>query len=423
MKKLLGIVFAALVMAVPVAALGQVEANAGSMKLGMHFDTTFRWSPESQKNPDLDEIHWVGYESVTGQDVFLELTGKLGDRISYKILEGLVWEAWVPDFNPGTRTVDIYVRPIPLALPFEAYADFKIMDQLKFRFGKHLTPTLLANTGVHQMKIIHTANAPLIAETSSNFGPTGLNELLSVTASAGNFPRVPLPLSVTGASAMLTFGGLEITYTLFDEWLENEDFGPYQINWGDQGYDFNKTKGGNVALGYNGQLGPGKLMARGFYFDELTDVNPGIAAVIHNVRDSGWGLGMMYDADNFFLGGEYTTSTLDYKSGVTFPDDKNTWSGYYVILGGRFSAFEILYRLDYIDLNNFKSGDFVAGLGSDPDIKTFDTETWHTIGVNYLVNDQSSVGLNYVIRAPEQAEDLNYPNTNEFVLIMEIDLL
>jgi len=418
MKKLAGLIFALLIFVAPLAIYAQVEATAGSMKIGAHLDTTFRWSPESNKDPAIDEIYWKGYESVTGQDLFLEITGKIGDRVSYKILEGLVWETWNPGITTyvvGAPDLDIYVKPNAYAYPLEAYAEFKVIDQLKFRFGKQLTPTLLANTGVHQMDVIHTANPPLIAQNSSSTGPIGINELLVATT---GWSKVPLPLSVTGAAAILSFSGVEINYTLFDEWLQTT------TTVGDLGYDsLNKTKGGNVAVSYNGSVGPGKLAVRGFYFDEATELGPSSA---EHADDSGWGAGAMYNADKWFVGGEYTSSTLKTDSDVK--PNKNTWSGYYVTVGGKFSSIQPVYRLDFVDYTNLKDSYYATAK-----LSSFDTEMWHTIGVNYLVNDNVTVGLDYVIKSPEKGkadvdadglmEKVDYPNANELVLMVEVDLL
>ena len=52
-----------------------------------------------------------------------------------------------------------------------------------------------------------------------------------------------------------------------------------------------------------------------------------------------------------------------------------------------------------------------------------DTEVWNTIGVNYLFNDQVTVGLDYVMKSPQKIKHATYPNTNELVLITELDLL
>ena len=285
--------------------------------------------------------------------------------------------------------------PAASAAPQEAYLDFKIINQLKFRFGKQVVPTLLANTPVHDMGVVHTALQPLIAENSSSSGPVGVDELLWDSITGGIFPKVPLPLSVTGATVIISFMGLEINYTLFDNWLEPAGFlSPYLVSWGDKGYDFNKTKGGNVALTYKGQVGPGKLAARAFYFDEDTELVPHGGFPIAD--DSGWGFGVMYNADKWFLAGEYAASVLKYKKAPVpgVGSKSNVWFGYYVALGGKFNSVKPVYRFDSIDYGNQNSsvfGPLNPGLPRKA-VNQCDTEMWHTIGVNYLFNDQVTVG-------------------------------
>jgi len=431
MKKLPGIVFAAVLFA-PMVAFAQVESTAGSMKIGAHLDVSYRLSNESNKNPEADELAWAGYDSVTMQDVFLELSGAIGDRVSYKVLQGLIREQWSPPqalLTGAGTTINFFIQPQAQSLPLEAYVDLRILDQIKLRFGKQIVPTIIANTGVHQMKIIHTVNPPLIAQTSTSVGPLGINELLSVSATRGQFPKVPLPLSVTGAAVIVAISGMELSYTLYDQWLQPEN-AVIGVSWGDSLFDFNKTRGGNAALSYNGPAGSGKLNARIFYTDEDSEVDPAAVPAADHVKSTAWGAGMFYNADKFFLGGEYANSTLKYNNDTT--PNTNTWSGYYLAAGAEFSSLEIVYRFDSIDYNNLKNSDF-ATTPAPFKPSSVDTETWHTIAVNYLVNDQTTVGLNYVIKTPEKGmyydtaagdyDELKYPNSDELSLLVEVDLL
>ena len=108
LEKLRVILFALLMLAAPLLIKAQVESTAGSMKIGVHFDATYDYSPESLADPDPHQFAWEGNNSVTGQDLFVELTGKVGDRVSYKVLEGLVWETAAASFTgvPGTMQIE-----------------------------------------------------------------------------------------------------------------------------------------------------------------------------------------------------------------------------------------------------------------------------------------------------------------------------
>lgn len=408
MKKMPGILIAFLALAAPMVTQAQVESIAGSLKIGAHIDAAYRWSGESKKNPvfgsDSWEIHWPGYDSVNMGDVYVELAGNIGDRVSFKILEGLVSDHVTTSFTspglPGSGpTLDIRNKPDLKPFTLEAYIDVKVIDQLKFRVGKQITPTLLANTGVHKSSVLHTANYPLIAN-----GVVGFNQVL--VGDAVGFSRLDMPASVTGAALILEFFGAEFSATMFDGWLLPDYLGagdPFM-------YDFNKTKGGNFALGYSGELGPGKLCARGFYFEELSEVTPGLS----KFRTRGWGLGATYTHASFFVAAEYANSTQSLDQ-VPAPNQNNWW-GAYVTVAGRFNGIEPVYRFDYVDYSDW-------GNDQSTGIDSYDTETWHTIGVNYWLNDRAMLGLDYVIKVPETAKYAKYPTINELVIFVEVDTL
>jgi len=365
---------ALLIFAAPMAMYAQVEAVAGSLKIGVHLDTSYQWSGESKKNPklyyDSVDVHWPGYDSVNIGDVALEVAGKVGDRISFKVLEALVTQTSVASLDASMLgagpTLDIHNEVDTHAVTLEAYIDVKIIDQLKIRVGKQLTPTLLANTGIHQANVFHSANAPLIANRT-----VGFNEIM-VDGAIPIPTKFDAPDYVTGAAIIASFSGAELSYTWFDGWLL-----PAADGVGDLGFDFNKTKGGNVALGYSGEVGPGKLAARAFYFDELSEVTPNVP----KIRTQGWGLGASYTHTNFFVAAEYTNDTLSIDKNIIPAPGKNdnNWWGYYITVAGKFSGIEPHYRFDYVDYTDWNNN-------AIPDITSYDTEMWNTIGVNYWFN-------------------------------------
>ena len=177
MKKILGIMLAIVFFAAPALTFAQVDAAAGSIKMGVHLDVSYLLSGESNEDPDEDEIGWTGYDSVNLQDVIIELNGKVGDRISFLIIQALVVENWTanvvdPVAGVSGPVIDIHKDLAVPPIPLEAWINFKIIDQLGFKFGKQITPTLVANTGAHVAAVIHTVNPPLIAQNS--FGLSGL---------------------------------------------------------------------------------------------------------------------------------------------------------------------------------------------------------------------------------------------------------
>ena len=394
MKKLLGLMFALVLIAAPLATYAQVEANAGSMKLGVHMDIDYLWSQNNQHQPTGHELGWEGYDSFTAENLDLEVTGKVGDRVSYKILEALVYS--YPSAGHSGEVVSIMTAPRVYALPLEAYTDLKVIDQLKFRIGKQMAPTLIANTPVHMANMAFTTNMPLIANDALGNHPMAFNEYW-------NWERTPLLGSVTGLSTIVSFSGLELNWTIFDSWFSD----------GDYLYDYDKRKGNNIALTYAGEVGPGKLTARGFWNSESQEEGTG---AYHPVTNSAWGLGMMYNANKFFLGAEYANSTLTYAKKRWDDKRANTWQGAYVVIGGTFSSIQPVYRFDYIDVTSLTNHEI-------HNITSFDTEIWHTFALNYKVNDNVTLGLDYVVKCPEQEKHYNYPMINEFSFMTELNTL
>jgi len=450
MKKLLAILFGIVVFVAPmIMSAQQIESGGGSMKIGVHINASYRWSGEDNKHPEPDEIGWYGYDTFSAGDIMIEITGKIGDRVSYKILQGLVFEDFMilsPEtdllkqpFGPG-QTGTIVATPKSTATqslfvqPMEAYIDLKVIDQLKVRIAKSVAPTLLANTGVHQAKVIHTANPPLIANRVMGFNEMLVNKALTPIAGGIVYPgffRVPLPLNVSGAGVIVNpIEGVELEYKAYNEWFNGgagNILGLKLIeSTADLGFDYNRTKGWDLALTLAHDIGPGKLTARGFYFDEYIDLHNLNFQLVPiepplNGRNFGWGAGFNYEAKKFFFGGEYATDTLAWsEKPVDFDKKSNTWSGFYAQVGGRFGAIQPVYRYDFIDYTNLKKDDIKW---EDIDIESFDTETWHTFGVNYLLNDHYTAGINYVIKKPEEMKDVNYPNVNEVIVWSELDLL
>ena len=148
------------------------------MKIGVHMDIDYLWSQSNQHQPTDKEFGWEGYSSITGENLDLEVTGKIGDRVSYKVLEALVY-SYPEWYNDGPGKVSyIYTEAEAEAIPLEAYVDLKVMDQLKFRIGKQMTPTLLANTPVHMANTAFTTNMPLIANDALGVHQVGYNDVI-----------------------------------------------------------------------------------------------------------------------------------------------------------------------------------------------------------------------------------------------------
>ena len=214
---------------------------------------------------------------------------------------------------------------------------------------------------------------------------------------------------------------MELSWTLFDSWLD------YSGGWGfesdDYGYDWDKSKGNNLALTYAGEVGPGKLTARAFWNDESVSFSHEDLGYVNPVDNSSWGLGAMYNAKNFFLGAEYANDTVSLAKKEwpmmmsPHPTEHNGWQGCYVVVGGNFSSFQPVYRFDWIDYSSLSKEQIGKFFHSA------ETESWHTFAVNYKVNDNMTLALDYVIKAPSEPKHINYPMINELSVMAELNTL
>ena len=411
MKKVVGLILA-LMLLIPVGLYAQVEAAAGSITIGVHFDAAFRYSGKDENkvwrdiddDGTLDQEDWNGYETFNGEALILALSGKIGDKVNWRFQEAFVLPYYLNSGMSGVYPSTLGELDHPVTL--EACAQWKPIDQLGITIGRVLVPTAIANVP-HMLKVHHMANPPLIITG-------GFNGKLN-----------SLPTYQTGVALDVNFAGINLNYMLYNGELEGQDF---TFGGSDLAIDVDKSKGGNVALTYNGDVGPGKLTARAFYFQEYSDITDDLAAglgVDDDASISGWGIGVMYNADNYFGGVEYITNTLDPED----PDnpatpnidesETQTGYGYYVLLGGRFSSIEFAFRYDFIDWSDLDAH------------KDKDTETWYNIALSYLINDNATIGIGYTIKQPEKPDDdtatpvdeSEIPNIDELQVFLELDLL
>ncbi len=385
MKKVLGIILALALVVIPLGVYAQVEAGAGSITIGAHLDASFRYSAEDK------DKEWNGYETFNGEALVLGLSGKVGDKVLWKT----TWAFALPAYlNSGASGAAVNVG-LNVA---EAYGEWKILDQVGLCVGRMLVPTALANIGIPSVKANHMLNPPLIITGGFN----------------GALPA--LPTFQTGAAIDVNFSGISFNYMIYN----GELAGAGIFNAGsDAAQEMDKSKGGNVAIGYSGEIGPGKLTARAFYFQEYSNIDVNVFGGNTITEDSsitGWGIGVAYNADNYYGAVEYVNITRDPEDSGA--DSVNSY-GYYVLVGGKFSSIDVAFRYDFIDWSDY-DGD--SNLNGIPD-KEEDIESWYTLAINYLINDNATLGIDYVYKQPEEPDGADYPNINELAVYMELDLL
>ena len=88
-----------------------------------------------------------------------------------------------------------------------------------------------------------------------------------------------------------------------------------------------------------------------------------------------------------------------------------------MVVGGNFSSFQPVYRFDWIDYSSLSKEQIGKFFHSA------ETESWHTFAVNYKVNDNMTLGLDYVIKAPSEPKHINYPMINELSVMAELNTL
>jgi len=381
MKNLWAILAAVGLAAIPVGLYGQVQTRAGLLDIGAHLDVVYRYSAESNNNPGSDEVYWSGYESLNAETMILALSGTVNEQLSWEFNNAFGWPVWtqgVPDSNFALMVLDANMK-------------WRIVDPLGLIIGRQLVPTLLCN-GPHSMAVLHTANFPLVL--------TG----------GYNAAMVSPPTYQTGIGLELNFADFYINTVYYNGELVGGNALPGGNDTGSE-QDPDKMKGWNTAIGYSGEVGPGKLKARGFYFQESSDLNQTEPEDDSSI--AGYGLSAIYDAKIIFVGAEFMSATRD-------PEDEGAESvtqyGYYGLVGGRISSVELAFRYDFVDYTNQSNADY-------PGAEDTNTETWYTFAINYLINEDATIGIDYVLKYPEAPEDTDYPNINEISVIAELDLL
>ena len=170
--------------------------------------------------------------------------------------------------------------------------------------------------------------------------------------------------------------------------------------------DIDKTKGtlGKLAIDTNG------IHFGGWYYGEEASVALNTPAGVPVVRSDGsivqWGLELAYNSDSIVAQAQYLSTTVDFEDDAI--DDDLIQDGWYGLLGANVGPVQIVGRYDYFDYDDEK---IIATNRRDEEAAT-------TLGVNYPINDNATLGANYTWR---NIEDLD-SNQDELAVIMEVNL-
>jgi hypothetical protein len=415
MKKLCVISLAMALLMMPFALPAQVETAAGSMTLGAHIDFAARYSVEDGEEDPADrdpgELYWAGYETFNLEAAVISLMGEVGDNVSYCIMIAPVLTSYLNDqANPAAMT-----NPL-----LDARITWAVTDSVALNMGRYIPHTSMSN-GPHMMSVHHLNDPPMMIR--------GSGYQLNLT---------PLPLYQTGIGLEATMGPATITWDFYDG-VENNPANVSTLS------DQDKSKGGVLKIAVDS----GNIHFGGYFLEEYSEA----AGVDHSVASMG--VEGSYTTERMIIaleGLQTVNDPLDDQPDPTSPGDffdtpATLETTYYLLVGGNVGPVMVVFRYDWADSGQDEFADDLAdemdGDGVDEDAIS-DQELVYTLGVNYELNENTTVGVNYNWRQPEVPADMEedelgvdingdgdlddsidweYPNINEISILVELNAL
>lgn len=379
MKKVLTAILLALVLVAPGFAPAAVEAGAGNIVLLGHIDFVARYSESDTDNG------WPGYETYNTEFAVLGVAGTLGDNVDWCITHafaftgpyGSVNSAWPMTNNDSDGML------------LDARINVHLGDALTLSAGRFIPPTSMT-WNPHLMKVLHTINYPLINGSGINGGWL-----------------MPLPMYQTGVMLTGNLGPVVIQVGNFNGMGTVNDAVPPPINMNvfipgvNNTMDIDKTKATVAKIGIVSE----GFQAAGWYNGETAWMDDA-AGETHDAQVAQWGIELAYTSDAFLLQGQYLSSTVDWLDDSI--SDDMVQNGWYVLAGVGVGPAMIVGRYDMVNYDQEE-------LFIDGDINE---ETATTLGVNFMVNDNTTAGLNYTWRDVEDWD----ADANELALILEVNL-
>lgn len=397
MKRYLVIMLLACAMAVPGMAFSQdVAAGGGSISLHAHIDFVGRFSAED------DDDDYNGYESYNLEFAVIGLAGTIGDNVSWVLTEATAFagpaaglQTWGAS-NLQAMGGGANNNAVGSSL-LDARINFHMGEYFMVSMGRFIPPTSMT-WNPHLMKVMHTINYPLM--NGSGFqGGGGL--------------MVPLPMYQTGVMLSIYLGPVTFMAGNFNGTDVVGGIGNVMPLGMNNIVDIDKTKGTQMKLAFDAE----GFHIAGWYYGEEASVtlwNPAMVNTLTpkagRIREDGtiqqWGVEFDMNTELVFAQAQYLNTRLDM-------DDENVddlWqAGWYVLLGMNVTdQFQLLGRYDFMDYDNEEV------LISD----RRDEEQWAMAGMNYLVNENVTVGVNYTWRWLEN----EHANLNELAFITEMNL-
>jgi hypothetical protein len=396
MKKL---VLSAILLAllIPAMAFAEDKPPVSNVMILGHIDFVARYSSPDWNGADND---WDGYETYNLEHAVVGVAGRLGTNVDWAIVEAF---AFTGPFGPANSAAAVADggdgwNNDASGYLLDARMDWHLTENFTVTAGRFIPPTSMT-WAPHMMKVVHTINYPLI----NNGGLVGM--------------MLPSPMYQTGVMLTAKASGLSFQVGNFNgsETVGGMEFNDVAILGLDNTMDIDKTKGTAFKVAYDGE----GFHAGGWYYAEEAgvrmDLFDGATLLGHKTVDGQidqWGAEAGYTSDAFLLQGQYLSSTFDDLDrsipGVKKTKNDLVQSGWYGLVGAQASGVQLIYRFDQV---------YYDSEGALPSFVPND-ENAHTVGVNYLVNPNVTVGLNYVWRQIDGWD----ANTNELGFIMEANL-
>jgi hypothetical protein len=388
-------------MFVPALLRAEVNAGAGNIVLLGHIDFVGRYSAQDDaKKGAADD--WPGYQTYNLEFAVLGIAGQVGDNVDWVITESFAFIGPFASLNSALAQMGGGGTNMVAASLLDARVNFHLGDSIMLSAGRFIPPTSMT-WNPHLLKAMYTINYPLI----NGAGLQGFQ-----VGAPGLF--IPMPMYQTGVMLTAKMGPASLMIGNYNgtDIVGGSDIGGVAVNGMNNTMDIDKTKGTSIKLAVDNE----GLHCGGWYYWEEASLKmvaagriPPLPIGTLRTADAAvdqWGLELAYDSDLLILQSQYLSTK------VNFQDSKVKdlfQSGWYVLLGAHLGEqVQVVARYDYFDYDNKKV------LFKDK----MDTESATTLGVNYLVNGNTMVGLDYTFRNIEDWD----ANTDELAVIVEVNL-
>lgn len=408
MRKFWLIGLLAMALAAPGVVGADVAAGAGNVTLFGHIDFVGRYSAED--NWDQDDLQtdgitevWPGYESYNVEFAVLGIAGQLGDNVTWVITNAFAFLGPIAPLQTALAGVDEDFQGANMVNHglLDARIDWMLTDSVVLSAGRFIPPTSMT-WNPHLMKVLHTINYPLI-------NGSGLQVLNT------HVPTIPLPMYQTGVMLTVKMGAASIMVANYNG-MEITDSNPDNFGGMNNTMDIDKSKGTSVKLAAGSDAMQGGVWYNaekiGYKRYNLGAAPPVSTDGIIDGDLTQWGVEISYNAEAFMLQGQLLSTTLDQ---LDSGKDDIEQTGWYVLAGFNAGPAQIVARYDYFD---YFEGEDLDGDGVDELDDGSDEESAITLGVNYGINDNTTLGVNYTMRDVEDWDT----TTDEIAVIIEANL-